>query len=123
MESFLFLVKKINVRPPIRALGFLLSMLLAIFFLIWSVRDKRVIIRFSLFKILRLEIKGEIILRKIDLVFRSCVILISIRVILFRCSYIQEEPNLKYFTIMVMIFVMSINFLIFFPHIIILLLG
>ena len=86
-------------------------------------RDTRAILSFRLFKSLRLDVKGELIFSKMDLLFSFCVILISMRVILFRSTYMQGEPNLKYFTIMVIIFVISINFLIYIPHIIILLLG
>lgn len=86
-------------------------------------RDTRAILRFRLFKSLRLDMKGELIFSKMDLLFSGCVILISLRVILFRSTYIQGDPNLKYFTIMVIIFVMSINFLIYIPHMVILLLG
>jgi len=123
MGASLFLVKKINVRPSISAFGFLCIILIIILSLIWTVRDRRAILSFRLFKSLRLDVKGELIFGKIDLLFRGCVVLISIRVILFRSTYIQGEPNLKYFTIIVMIFVISINFLIYIPHMIILLLG
>lgn len=110
-------------RPPIIALGFLCAVLAVNLSFFLTLRDTRAILRFRLLKSLRLDVKGELIFSKIDLFFRFCVILISIRVILFRSTYIQGDPNLKYFTIIVIIFVISINFLIYIPHMIILLLG
>lgn len=110
-------------RPPIVALVFLCAVLAVNLSFFLTLRDTRAILRFRLLKSLRLDVKGELIFSKIDLFFRFCVILISIRVILFRSTYIQGDPNLKYFTIIVIIFVISINFLIYIPHMIILLLG
>lgn len=51
------------------------------------------------------------------------VLLISFSVILFSSSYIRGDKNLEYFIFMVLIFVLSINLLVFSPHLISLLLG
>nr|YP_011014796.1 NADH dehydrogenase subunit 5 [Membranipora villosa]WQB41569.1 NADH dehydrogenase subunit 5 [Membranipora villosa] len=112
-----------NVSPPLSASGLLCGMLLAIFSLFWIVSDTSAILSFSLFKSLSLDMKGELIFSKMDLLFSGCVILISLSVMLFSSTYMQGDPNLKYFTIMVMMFVMSMNFLIYIPHMVMLLLG
>lgn len=64
-----------------------------------------------------------IIFDKIRIIFRTVVIIISIRVIFFRTSYITRDKDLNYFIIIVILFVTSMNILIFFPNTITLLLG
>lgn len=66
---------------------------------------------------------ASIILDKIRVIFRITVLLISIRVMLFTITYISQDKNLEYFVYIVIAFVLSINLLIFFPHLIILLIG
>ena len=51
------------------------------------------------------------------------MILISFSVIIFRVRYISGDTNLEYFMYIVILFVLSINFLIFIPHLIFLLIG
>ena len=53
----------------------------------------------------------------------SVVLFISANVIQFATFYIRDEPFLNRFIILVLLFVLSINLLIFIPHFIILLLG
>ena len=55
--------------------------------------------------------------------FSFVVLLISANVILFAHSYIAEDPFIPRFIILVLLFVASINFLIFIPNLITLLLG
>lgn len=57
------------------------------------------------------------------LLLSAVVLFISTNVFQFASFYIEEDPNLTRFSILVVLFVLSINFLIFFPHFIILLLG
>lgn len=64
-----------------------------------------------------------VILDKFSLVFSSVVVVISFSVILFRVSYISGDPHLEYFIIIVVMFVTSINLLIFVPNLLFLLLG
>ena len=59
----------------------------------------------------------------INIVFASTVIFISAKVLQFSSSYIQHDPFFHRFTILIILFVLSINILIFFPNIITLLLG
>ena len=64
-----------------------------------------------------------VILDKFSLLFAMVVSLISFSVILFTITYISGDFSLEYFVYMVVMFVLSMNFLIFVPHLIILLLG
>lgn len=64
-----------------------------------------------------------LIFDKIRIIFSLTVLLISIRVILFASSYISNDKYLEYFIIMVIIFIISMNCLIFFPSLVMLLLG
>jgi NADH-ubiquinone oxidoreductase chain 5 len=57
------------------------------------------------------------------LVFSLGVVVISIRVMLFSEFYIAEEKNKIRFVILVSLFVLCMNMLIFFPRLIVLLLG
>lgn len=57
------------------------------------------------------------------LFFSGIVIFISANVLIFSKTYIKDDKNINYFTFMVLIFILSINFLIFIPNIIVLLLG
>jgi NADH-ubiquinone oxidoreductase chain 5 len=64
-----------------------------------------------------------LLLDKVRLLFRCVVVLISFSVILFSISYISGDSNLEYFIYIVLLFVLSINFLIYIPHLLFLLLG
>lgn len=63
------------------------------------------------------------IVDNVGLIFSSVVVLISLSVILFRVTYITGDVNLEYFIYIVILFVLSMNMLIFIPHLIFLLLG
>lgn len=63
------------------------------------------------------------IVDKVSIIFRLVVVLISFSVMLFSISYMSGDPNLEYFIYMVLLFVLSINLLIFIPHLLFLLLG
>ena len=64
-----------------------------------------------------------IILDKFSLLFALIVSLISFSVMLFTISYMSGDLNFEYFVYVVVFFVLSINFLIFVPHLLMLLLG
>lgn len=57
------------------------------------------------------------------LTFSSVVLFISANVLLFTKPYISEEPHIKRFTYLILLFVTSINLLIFIPNLICLLIG
>lgn len=64
-----------------------------------------------------------VLLDKVSLVFSSVVVLISFSVMLFSVRYMSGDVNLEYFIYMVLLFVLSMNFLVFIPHLLFLLLG
>jgi NADH:ubiquinone oxidoreductase subunit 5 (subunit L)/multisubunit Na+/H+ antiporter MnhA subunit len=59
----------------------------------------------------------------VGIIFSSVVLLISANVLTFSKIYIEEEKFKNRFTILVLLFILSINLLIFIPHFIVLLLG
>lgn len=97
---------------PTLFLGFYLCISIKIFLLEWRV------LRFR-----SVELFIPLILDPHGLIFRSAVLFISGNVINFANFYIDGEVYIKRFILLVILFVISINFLIFIPHIIGLLLG
>lgn len=65
----------------------------------------------------------SIIIDSYGLIFSSAVIFISINVIIFAISYIGEDKFIRRFIHLVLLFIASINLLIFIPNLITLLLG
>uniref|UniRef100_A0AB38ZFX7 NADH-ubiquinone oxidoreductase chain 5 n=1 Tax=Lumbriclymenella robusta TaxID=3138170 RepID=A0AB38ZFX7_9ANNE len=57
------------------------------------------------------------------MIFSSVVLFISANVMLFSNMYMQEDPFMPRFTALILAFVLSMNILIFFPHLITLFLG
>jgi len=64
-----------------------------------------------------------IIIDPLGLIFSCTVLIISANILKFSTIYIGEDKFIDRFTVLVLLFVLSINILIFFPHLIILLLG
>jgi len=81
------------------------------------------LIFWEIFSINSTVISFPIILDPIGTLFSAAVLFISANVIIFTSTYIKYEIFLKRFVILVLLFVVSINILIFFPHLITLLLG
>lgn len=69
------------------------------------------------------RVKVPFLLDSITVVFSFTVLLISLRVIIFSTSYIAGDKNLNYFIRIVILFIFSINLLIFSPRLITLILG
>lgn len=75
------------------------------------------------FFILSTPIRITVIADITSILFSATVIFISANVLIFSTVYIEDEKFKDRFTILVLLFVLSINFLIFIPHFIVLLLG
>lgn len=103
---------------------FIFSLILAIcpIILYLSLSSKIIFLEWTLFSS-SIPISINIIIDKFGLIFSSTVLFISGNVLLFSDSYIKEDPFIKRFTFIVLLFVASINLLIFIPHIITLLIG
>ena len=70
-----------------------------------------------------LNINFPLMVDKYRLIFSSSISFISANVLLFSKRYIKEEKEKENFIILIILFILSINLLIFVPHIIFLLVG
>ena len=75
------------------------------------------------FFIINTPINITVLADTVGIVFSATVLFISANVLIFSTVYIREEKFKDRFTILVLLFVLSINLLIFIPHFIVLLLG
>nr|ALQ78874.1 NADH dehydrogenase subunit 5 [Glycera tridactyla] len=98
-----------------------MSMLTLSLFL--SMLSKTMIIEWSMISINSSEILLPIILDPMGTMFSATVLFISANVMHFSNYYMQDELFIKRFTHIVLLFVLSMNMLIFLPHLMILLLG
>ena len=87
------------------------------------INDKSILFEWTIIQISSCSITLILILDSISLSFRNTVCLISGCVMLFSSSYMSHDPFLKRFTWLVILFVMSINLLVFIPRLPALLLG
>lgn len=71
----------------------------------------------------RILLRVPVVLDPVGMVFSTVVLFISANVIHFAITYIAGEAHIKRFRYLVLLFVLSINLLIFIPHIISLLIG
>lgn len=85
--------------------------------------NSTILLEWSLFSISSTPIILTLILDPLGLMFSCTVIIISANVLKFSTVYIKDDKFINRFTILVLLFVLSINILIFLPHLIILLLG
>lgn len=91
---------------------------------IWiSMIQKTLIIEWNIIELGPTCLSLPLIVDPVGLLFSSVVIFISANVIHFASTYITDELHIKRFSILVILFVISINLLIFIPHIIALLIG
>jgi NADH-ubiquinone oxidoreductase chain 5 len=84
---------------------------------------KIIIVEWNLIYFINTNLILTLVLDPIGIIFSSTVIIISANVLSFSSVYISSDKFINRFTILVLLFILSINFLIFIPHIIILLLG
>lgn len=87
------------------------------------INNKTLLIEWVLFNISSTPIIITIIVDPTGTIFSCTVLLISANVLQFSTTYMGEDKFIDRFTVLVLLFVLSINILIFFPHLIILLLG
>lgn len=85
--------------------------------------NKVVIIEWTILTDRLTQIVVPVILDPKGLIFSTIVFIISANVLRFSTIYIKEDIFIDRFTILVFLFVLSINFLIYLPHFIVLLLG
>lgn len=85
--------------------------------------NTNILIEWDLLTLSSTRIKFPIIIDTISTLYSRVVLIISANVLRFSSIYMKEDKFINRFTILVIIFVVSINILVFIPHIIILLLG
>ena len=115
----------INLKSSSISSLFLLSYRVVLFpiTMIFILQRKNIILEWSIFQISSCRITLMLILDPVSLSFRNVVCLISGCVIIFSSSYISHDPFLKRFVWLVILFVISINLLVFIPSLPALLLG
>ncbi len=87
------------------------------------IQYKTILLEWTLISVAQSPIIFTIIIDPLGIVFSMTVLFISANVLRFSNIYISEEKYQDRFTILVLLFILSINLLIFLPHFIILLLG
>nr|YP_010713598.1 NADH dehydrogenase subunit 5 [Naria erosa]WDA98730.1 NADH dehydrogenase subunit 5 [Naria erosa] len=104
---------------------FLLSYSLLLFpvTLTFLMKEKSLLLEWTMFQVSSCNLTFTLILDTISLSFSNVVCLISGCVMMFSSSYMSHDPFLKRFTMLVMLFVMSMNLLVFIPSLPALLLG
>nr|BDQ44104.1 NADH dehydrogenase subunit 5 [Pheretima confusa] len=85
--------------------------------------NKTTLIEWVLFNISSTPIMMTVIIDPVGTLFSATVLLISANVLQFSTIYMEHDKFIDRFTVLVLLFVLSMNMLIFFPHLIILLLG
>lgn len=85
--------------------------------------NSTLLLEWNLFSISSTPIIITVILDPLGLIFSCTVVIISANILKFSTIYMKEDKFIDRFTVLVLLFVLSINMLIFFPHLIILLLG
>lgn len=82
-----------------------------------------ILLEWSIIRLLATPLNMTFILDPAGLIYRSTVLFISSNVIRFSKFYMADDPFINRFTVLVIIFIASINLLIFIPHFMALLLG
>nr|UVF28365.1 NADH dehydrogenase subunit 5 [Mauritia arabica asiatica] len=91
--------------------------------MIFLMKEKSILLEWSMFQVSTCNLTFMMILDGVSLSFSNVVCLISGCVMMFSSSYMSHDPFLKRFTMLVMLFVLSMNLLVFIPSLPALLLG
>lgn len=102
---------------------FILSFRTIIFAILQLLCNKTIIVWWEINIIFSSQITFPIIFDPLGLTFSSVVLFISANVLIFSNTYIEGDQYLNRFILLVCAFILSINILIFFPHLFTLLLG
>ena len=117
----------IKIQIPIAKYRSIIIWILAILIAISSIsimkNNTRILVEWDLLTTSAIRIKFPIIIDTVRTLYSRVVLIISANVLRFSSIYIKEDKFINRFTILVILFVISINILVFIPHMIILLLG
>ena len=120
---FIFLIMTLNY--PLIFKNTLWSLFIPIFLIsiYLTLYNKTIILSWTILTYNSIQIQLPLILDPKGIIFSAAVLLISANIMQFTNTYIENDPFIQRFSILIILFVSSINFLIFIPHIIALLLG
>ena len=118
-----FLFMTISIRKSARNLvwGILILLLLPTSFILYT--QQLFLVEWNILNILSSPILITITFDPIGILFSCTVLFISANVLRFSKIYMLDDKFINRFTVLVLLFILSINLLIFIPHFIILLLG
>uniref|UniRef100_A0AAU7YPV8 NADH-ubiquinone oxidoreductase chain 5 n=1 Tax=Amynthas bubonis TaxID=3229772 RepID=A0AAU7YPV8_9ANNE len=117
------MVKQFKIHKQASMLMWMLFMLIAPLSTYLMISGKTMLIEWVLFNISSTPVMMTIIIDPTGTLFSSTVLLISANVLQFSTVYMKDDKFIGRFTVLVMLFVLSMNMLIFFPHLMILLFG
>nr|UAJ48151.1 NADH dehydrogenase subunit 5 [Metaphire posthuma] len=112
-----------NIYKQASMLMWLLFMLMAPASIYMMLNNETLLIEWTMFNISSTPIMMTLIIDPVGTMFSSTVLLISANVLQFSTTYMKDDKFINRFTVLVLLFVLSMNMLIFFPHLMILLLG
>nr|YP_002456337.1 NADH dehydrogenase subunit 5 [Watersipora subtorquata]ABY55222.1 NADH dehydrogenase subunit 5 [Watersipora subtorquata] len=115
-----------NIVFPTTKAAIMMGMMLLLLLNAWNFimfHNVSVMTEFSLINLGSINVPLAITIDKMSVLFSTIVITITMSVLLFSTSYMQKEKNIEYFTILMILFVLSMNILIFIPNLLFLLLG
>nr|BDQ44351.1 NADH dehydrogenase subunit 5 [Amynthas vittatus] len=117
------MLTQFKIHKQASMLMWLLFMLMAPLSAYLMLSNKSMLIEWVLFNISSTPIMMTIIIDPTGTLFSSTVLLISANVLQFSTIYMKDDKFIDRFTVLVMLFVLSMNMLILFPHLMILLFG
>nr|YP_001718405.1 NADH dehydrogenase subunit 5 [Loxosomella aloxiata]BAG12590.1 NADH dehydrogenase subunit 5 [Loxosomella aloxiata] len=102
---------------------YLFSFIMFVLFMFFSKSSKTYILEFVLFDWNSISFSFPLIIDSISLSFSSVMLFISGSVMMFSNYYMEGEKFMNRFSILILLFILSMNFLIFVPNLITLLMG
>nr|YP_009244879.1 NADH dehydrogenase subunit 5 [Amynthas morrisi]AMO26977.1 NADH dehydrogenase subunit 5 [Amynthas morrisi] len=117
------MLMQFKIHKQASMLMWMLFMLMAPLSIYMLLINKTTLIEWVLFNISTTPIMMTIIIDPVGTLFSSAVLLISANVLQFSTSYMKDDKFIDRFTVLVLLFVLSMNLLIFLPHLMMLLLG
>nr|YP_009244944.1 NADH dehydrogenase subunit 5 [Amynthas pectiniferus]AMO27068.1 NADH dehydrogenase subunit 5 [Amynthas pectiniferus] len=114
---------KFNIHKQASMLMWMLFMLMAPMSAYLMLVNSTTLIEWVMFNISTTPVMMTIIVDPTGTMFSATVLLISANVLKFSTIYMKDDKFIDRFTVLVLLFVLSMNMLIFFPHLMILLLG
>lgn len=116
-------LNKFSIAKFARNIVFLVLLIIVTPTINYLITQETSILEWTIASIIRTPINFTMIIDPIGLLFSCTVLFISGNVLIFSTIYIKDDLFINRFTVLVLLFILSINLLIFIPHFIILLIG